>query len=138
MKHILAILALAAAFVPQPASAQVNTDGLMEFTQQRIAKPGTAPAMKPIPLPPVAFDREYKGKLTVVKENDYVLVRYICRENPQAIACSYRVHNSINGNQISCLVILGPVAHNDERALRHEIGHCNGWSNAHERARHDD
>ena len=35
---------------------------------------------------------------------------------------------------LSCLIMLGPVAHDDERAMRHEIGHCNGWSDHHEGA----
>jgi hypothetical protein len=89
----------------------------------------------PVPLPPPEFDREYKGQLVVTKWNDYSLIRLICKDNPTAIACSYRTYNSITGENISCLVMLGPMAWSDERVMRHELGHCNGWTNKHEGAR---
>ena len=98
-------------------------------------KQPTAPAMKPVALPPVEFDREYKGQLVVTKFNDYSLIRMICKDVPTAIACSYRTYKIATGAPISCLIMLGPAAHDDERALRHEIGHCNGWSEKHEGAR---
>ena len=87
----------------------------------------TAAALKPVPLPPAEFDREYKGQLVVTKFNDYSLIRMICKDTPNAIACSYRTYKVATGAPISCLIMLGPKAHDDERALRHEIGHCNGW-----------
>jgi hypothetical protein len=43
MKHILTILAATVALMPLPANAQIDTDGLMEFTRQRIAPPTEAP-----------------------------------------------------------------------------------------------
>ena len=131
MKHILAILAVIALIAP--ANAQTNTEGLLEFTRQRLAQP--TPALKPVPLPPVEFDHAYTGQVIVTKWNDYSLIRFICKDTPSAIACSYRTYNTVTGAPISCLVMLGPKAHDDERALRHEIGHCNGWSDKHEGAR---
>ena len=94
-----------------------------------------APAMKPPSLPPVEYDRKYTGQLIVNKMNDYSLIRDLCKETVNAIACSYRSHEAVSGKPISCLIMLGPAAWNDDRALRHEIGHCNGWSDKHEGAR---
>jgi hypothetical protein len=81
-------------------------------------------------LPPVEFDHAYAGQLNITKWNDYSLIRVIC-ENPNAIACSYRTYNTETKAPISCLILLGPKAHDDPRALRHEMGHCNGWSHDH-------
>jgi hypothetical protein len=114
-----------------PTSNGVIPNG-SPFQQQLPA----APAMKPAPLPPAEFDRPYTGgQMIVTKWNDYNLLRLICKDDPTAIACSYRVYDSETGKPISCLIMLGPIAHNDPRVLRHEIGHCNGWSNKHEGAR---
>jgi hypothetical protein len=88
-----------------------------------------------IPLPPAEFDHEYKGQLIITKWNDYSLIQMICKETTNAIACSYRTYDSISGKPISCLIMLGPLAHDNARVLQHEIGHCNGWSNKHEGAR---
>ena len=101
--------------------------------------PVTAPISPfPVALPPVEFDRPYTGKLTVLKQDDYLLIRELCRDVPTAIACSYRVYDIASGKPISCLIMLGPMAHNDQRVMQHELGHCNGWSNDHERARYGD
>lgn len=100
-----------------------------------------AHAQQPLPvawrvaLPPVKFDRPYEGQLTIVKFKDYSLLRTICHKDitVDAIACTlFTYDNSTNG---SCLIMLGPKAWNDERLLRHEIGHCNGWPNDHVGAR---
>jgi hypothetical protein len=135
MKHVLAILALVALTLPSGvATQQANAQTNLWYS----GTPQIAPALKPVPLPPVEFDREYKGQLVVTKFNDYSLIRMICKDVPTAIACSYRTYKTTTGEPISCLILLGPKAHDDERALRHEIGHCNGWSNNHERARYGD
>lgn len=78
------------------------------------------------------------GQVVITRWNDYSLIRQICKDSPDSIACSYRTYNSVTGAPISCLIMLGPMAHTDERALRHEMGHCNGWTNDHERARYGD
>ena len=71
--------------------------------------PVTAPISPfPVALPPVEFDHEYKGKLTVLKQDNYLLIRELCRDVPTAIACSYRTYNSQTGEQLSCLIMLGP------------------------------
>jgi hypothetical protein len=89
----------------------------------------------PVPLPPPEFDREYTGQLVVTKWNDYSLIRIICKDTPNAVACSYRTYDSVSGKPISCLVMLGPGTWSDERVLQHELGHCNGWPGDHRGAR---
>jgi hypothetical protein len=105
-------------------------------------RPAPIPAMMPImprvALPPVEFDHQYAGKLTVLKEDNYVFIRHVCKDTPNAIACSFRTYDSVSGETISCLIMLGPETWEDERAMRHEIGHCNGWTNDHEGARYGD
>jgi hypothetical protein len=129
MKYILAIVATLAA--AEPAMAQIDKSPWYGVP----TTPVQAPALKPISLPPPEFDHEYKGQMIVTKWNDYSLIRLICKDIPTAIACSYRVHNSVTGKDISCLIMLGPMVHDDKRALQHEIGHCNGWGSDHAGAR---
>jgi hypothetical protein len=85
------------------------------------------PILPRVALPPIEFDHEYTGKLTVLKEDNYVFIRYVCRDDPTAIACTYRTYDSVTGETISCLILLGPAVHHDDRAFRHERGHCLGW-----------
>jgi hypothetical protein len=100
------------------------------------AIPGTPTLPATIALPPVEYDHEYRGgQLIVTKWDDYSLIRVICKDVVNPIACSYRTYNTATGKLISCLILLGPVAHDNEQVLRHEIGHCNGWSDKHEGAR---
>jgi hypothetical protein len=129
MKHILVMLAVIALIAP--ANAQTTPQA---FSGSRPA----APALKPIPLPPVEFDHAYSGQVIITKWNDYSLIRFICKDTPSAIACSYRTYNTVTGAPISCLVMLGPKAHDDERAMRHEMAHCNGWPGDHPGARYSD
>jgi hypothetical protein len=93
------------------------------------------PILPHVALPPAEYDRPYTGKLTVLKEPSYVFLRYVCRDTPNAVACSYRTYDSVSGETISCLIMLGPDVWEDERVMRHETGHCNGWSANHEGAR---
>jgi hypothetical protein len=105
-------------------------------TQTMVTTTPTLPAH--IALPPVRYDHEYTGgQLIITKWNDYSLIQHICADTPNAIACSYKTFNTATGKLISCLIMLGPVAHDDPKVLRHEIGHCNGWTSAHEGARYD-
>jgi hypothetical protein len=88
-----------------------------------------------VALPPAEFDHPYEGKLVILKEDNYVFLRHVCTSTVNAIACSYRTFDSITGQTLSCLIMLGPGTHDDPRVLQHEMGHCNGWSNDHEGAR---
>jgi hypothetical protein len=152
MKHILTILAAAVALMPQPANAQLDKSpgswsapakpDVLSLEQLRAerdryrAMERTQAALRPIALPPVEFDKPYTGQVVVTKWDNYDLVRLMCKDIPNALACSYRVYNTSNpAVSTSCLIMLGPATHNDPRALRHEIGHCNGWSEKHEGAR---
>lgn len=102
-----------------------------------------AHAQQPLPtfwrpaLPPVEYDRPYEGQLIVTKWKDYSLLRSICHKDitVDAIACSIRTWDIATGKPISCLIMLGPKAWDDARALRHEVGHCLGWPNDHPGAR---
>jgi hypothetical protein len=147
MKHILAILALGG-MLASPASAQIDQspgnwgnygtipNGSAYFKYPATPPEPVAPALKLTLLPPVKYDHEYRGgQIIVTRWHDYAMVRTMCRDNPTAIACSYRVIDKATGEDVSCLIALGPAAWNDERTLRHEIGHCNGWSDQHEGAR---
>jgi len=83
------------------------------------------------PLPPAEYDRPYPGQLIVTKWRDYNLIRYICSETkPPAVACSV-FHHDGDGKPTSCLIMLGPKVWDNERAYRHELGHCNGWPSNH-------
>jgi hypothetical protein len=100
--------------------------------------PATVPMMPArVMLPPPEFDHEYKGRLTILKEPDYSLVQYVCKDVPNAIACNFRTFDSISGATISCLIMLGPLAHENAEVLRHEMGHCNGWPGDHPDAHYD-
>jgi hypothetical protein len=91
-----------------------------------------------VALPPPEFDRPYTGKLTVLKEDNFVFIRHVCADVPNAVACSFRTYDSISGETLSCLIMLGPGTWEDERALRHETAHCNGWPGDHPGARYGD
>jgi hypothetical protein len=160
MKHVLTILALLA--LSAPANAQIDKSpwygvptnpssstipsGSADFQYpndvynravQKVEaqKAVIAQALKSIPLPPVEFDHPYSGEVVITKWNDYTLLRSICKDVPTALGCSLRTYNGATGAPISCLIMLGPAIHNDERALRHEMAHCNGWPGNHENAR---
>jgi hypothetical protein len=100
--------------------------------------PVMMPILPRIMLPPPEFDHAYAGKLTVLKEDNYVFIRHVCSETANPIACSFRTFDSVSGVTISCLIMLGPDVWNDERVLRHERAHCNGWPGDHPGARYGD
>ena len=77
----------------------------------------------PIPLPPPQYARLYTGLLSVVKMDDYSVLRSLCN-SATAVACSVR-------SSTSCLVMLGPIVHDSEAALAHEEAHCQGWPAGH-------
>jgi hypothetical protein len=83
-------------------------------------------------FPPPEFDHEYVGQLIVTKWSDFSLLRHVCREflAKNVIACTYFTQNA-SRKPIACLIMLGPTAWNDERTLRHELAHCNGWESNH-------
>lgn len=90
-------------------------------------------AKAPLParpfLPPPEYSGEYKGQVIVTKWHDYSLLRALCK-NPTTTACAFHIADK-DGGPVSCLIMLGPRHWNDERALKHELGHCNGWPGDH-------
>lgn len=121
MRPTLATCALLAAMLPAHAQQP---------------KPTAALAWR-VALPPMEFDRPYEGQLIVTKWKDYSLIRALCHKEitVEAIACSIRTWDTATGRPIACLIMLGPKVWDDERVLRHETGHCNGWANDHVGAR---
>ena len=121
---------------PDPAA----TPAVIPIPPQRPTPPPTPvmlPVLSHVALPPAEYDRPYTGRLTVLKEDSYLLIRHVCNDTPNPVACSFRTYDTVSGETLSCLILLGPKVHNDERALRHEIGHCNGWGGDHPGARYD-
>jgi hypothetical protein len=156
MKRILTILALVAFTLPsgvatQQASAQIDKSpgswsapekaDTLSADQIRALRDKyralAAPALPAhVDLPPVKYDGPYRGgQVIVIKWNDYSMIRMICKDTPNPIACSYQTYSGIPDRPIACLIMLGPVAHNSAQVLRHEMGHCNGWASNHEGAR---
>jgi hypothetical protein len=125
---LLALLLLST----QQAHARLDSDGakLMQYGQC-ILKYGTAcPASAvgfPIPLPPPRFSGPYKGLLSIVKMEDYSVIKHLC-SNVNAVACTVRTSTN-------CLVMLGPNVHDNPQALQHELSHCVGWPSDHPGAR---
>lgn len=93
-------------------------------------------------LPPKQYDHPYKGKLTVETVRSQDDLREACGGSYRpglTLGCARR---SYDGS--SCHIYLVPeeiiVARRwtRELMLRHEIGHCNGWSASHEGQRRYD
>ena len=123
-----------------PTPIPPPTPAVIPIPPQRPTPPPTPvmlPVLRHVALPPAEYDRPYTGRLTVLKEDSYLLIRHVCNDTPNPVACSFRTYDTVSGETLSCLILLGPKVHNDERALRHEIGHCNGWGGDHPGARYD-
>ena len=121
MRKLLPLLAL---LLSTPAYAG-DSDGakLAEYGKWRLSY-GSAVGF-PIPLPPPQYAKLYTGLLSVVKMEGYSVLRSLCN-SATAVACSVR-------SSTSCLVMLGPIVHDSEAALQHELGHCNSWPASHPR-----
>jgi len=87
---------------------------------------------------PVEYDHAYHGHLKV-RYLSADEMKKACPPNHlgQRLACAYPNYPK----QGSCMVFMGPAeeieaaGYSDSLAMRHEIGHCNGWSAKHERMR---
>jgi hypothetical protein len=145
--NVVALMPPVARYLPsQPTPIPPPTPAAIPIPPQRpIIPPPTPewlrPAMMPvaplsdIALPPAEYDRAFTGKLNILREDSYAFIQHVCRDTPNAVACSYRTYDSVSGVTISCLIMLGPDVWDDERALRHEMAHCNGWPGDHPGAR---
>jgi hypothetical protein len=91
-------------------------------------------AQQELVLPPKEFDHKYDGKLTVEyysPEDIYLRCRNAIRQRPgRPLACTYRNHAGPD----TCLILM--VTRDDlekygwsyDIVLRHELGHCQGWT----------
>ena len=86
-------------------------------------------------MPPPQYDKPYTGKATITYVNSAADVRDLCKRptDPYALACSYALGRT-------CWIIIGPKENIEAQGLtmrlvmRHELAHCNGWTQAHEGA----
>jgi len=86
-------------------------------------------------LPPLEYDKAFTGKLIIRRLQTEEEIEKVCKGDSK-VACTARVADGI-----VCLLFIG----NDdvlkrnhvpyEFMLRHELGHCNGWTKDHERKR---
>jgi hypothetical protein len=93
-------------------------------------------AKRQLILPPAEFDKPYEGKLIVTELPNKEEVRIDCGLPEPKLACAFpRPHKS------ECEIIVAPEEHIlrdgylPAIVMRHEIGHCNGWSEKHEHSR---
>jgi hypothetical protein len=85
------------------------------------------------------FDHEFAGKLIITRANREELDRFCAGALPSGrkIACAAVPAPGAT----ECRIYIGDDAvlagagSSFEETVRHERGHCNGWSEAHERAR---
>lgn len=86
--------------------------------------------------PPARFAGKYKGRLSIEYIDTEAQLISVCKQfkrpGKQLNGCSYWT-----GDRSQCWVFVIRVAPTDcpnaEAILRHEIGHCNGWSKFHGR-----
>lgn len=85
-------------------------------------------------LPPPEFDYVYEGDLTIVMVKTVEELLILCNvEHQNTLACSIRAYDGK-----SCVIIMVDDDLMRRRGwtsgllLRHEMGHCNGWTQAHE------
>src|SRR6516165_11704505 len=85
-------------------------------------------------LPPPEFDHVYEGDLTIVMVKTVEELLILCNiESQITLACSIRAYDGK-----SCLIMMVEDEAMRKRGwttgllLRHEMGHCNGWTQAHE------
>src|SRR5262249_9567925 len=86
-------------------------------------------------LPPVGYDHAYGGTLHINRLNSQAAIRLQCPYtnfgNFPALGCvSYLAGNLCIVN-IATDDLLATVGVDFDIALRHEIGHCNGWPATH-------
>ena len=85
-------------------------------------------------MPPPEYDYVYEGDLTIVMVKTVEELLILCNvDSPNTLACSIRAYDTK-----SCVIIMVEDEVMRQRGwttgllLRHEMGHCNGWTQAHE------
>jgi hypothetical protein len=81
-------------------------------------------------VPPLEYDRAYKGKLIISRIDSTTEVGLLCGQAAPMLSCSQRRDNECEiimatDNVIRIFGYLVDVV------LRHEIAHCNGWPQDH-------
>jgi hypothetical protein len=102
----------------------------------------TTSANADIVLPPAEYDHPYKGVLKIKTVRD---VRAACPDLPplpfgrQYRGCAMRVRNVVPSPYCTIYLLsdaeIRKSGSTRELTLRHEIGHCNGWSKDHKGGR---
>jgi hypothetical protein len=89
----------------------------------------------PCPLPPVEYDHPFKGILIFSEGHDQDTMRRLCRVTTLTVPLPACV--VAKTDDWCVIVVAAPDQGSDPRDLviRHEIGHCNGWSADHRGAR---
>jgi hypothetical protein len=129
MRKLLLLPALLLS-TPAYAADQGDVQKLAQYGQCILKYGGACPKAAvgfPIPLPPPQYAKPYTGLLSVVRMDDYSVLRSLCN-SATAVACSIR-------SNTSCLILLGPNVHDNPQALQHELSHCVGWPANHPGAR---
>ena len=87
-------------------------------------------------LPPVEYDKPYEGHLVVIRGNAKVMTG-VCPKTKFPIPLGCAIRHLRQGETVACHVfiaeddILRTSIWDYEIVLRHERGHCNGWSADH-------
>jgi hypothetical protein len=105
--------------------------GIVSPTHAQIV-PNRGPIMI---LPPVEYDREYEGDLTIKIVDTFEELYALCNQRkPSMLGCAYP---SYADNYKSCIIILlkdetmRKYGWTTGLLLRHERGHCHGWPGDH-------
>jgi len=93
-------------------------------------------------LPPVEYEHKYPGELTISRLKTEEEMATACRQAVfrygRAMGCNLRWGWQRCEIYIVADEILATVGLDYETALRHELGHCNGWGGDHAGARYKD
>jgi hypothetical protein len=82
--------------------------------------------------PPARYDRPFRGHI-LVQELPAHEANMACQANKTSRSGSVAGCSFLEGRGTVCHVIINRHAAYDRAALiRHEVAHCNGWSQAHE------
>jgi hypothetical protein len=114
---------------PQPAKSHVTTqERIKRWERFRV-------------LPPAEYDHPYPGNLQIFYV-DAETMQFVCPKTPYPVtlACAQRFAPDASAPLGSCHITLALDAirksfWTEEIILRHEMGHCNGFSNDHRGAR---
>jgi hypothetical protein len=99
--------------------------------------PTPPPTAKMVRLPPLQYDVAYVGKLEILRYVSIEELRTVCwtrDHESRAVACAERKDHSCTIH-LGANEILIATGHTFASIMRHELGHCNGWSGNHEQAR---